>query len=511
MAALAKKVYLALAQPDETDATAGRERLLCALEDDHVHITAPALQELYPTLSGEGYRVTVTLCPSDTGWDLIRVEPGDTQDALYGAALDIGSTNLALELLHLPSGQVLAHRECTNSQVVLGTNILDRIFAIKEDGQNLARLQELVLGDIRALLDACLQDAGLGPDQIAALCVGGNTTMIHFLYGCDAWPVFQTPYAPVFFDPGIQPAAALGLGLRCNVLCLPAVANYLGGDITAGLLLTDLDTRKDPAVFLDIGTNGELALGCRDYLLVGAGAAGPALEGGVSLSGMRAEPGAVCSVRIDEQNVLHIRTIGDRPPEGICGSGIVDLIAEGYLAGWLNADGTLNPDASERIRPVWQEQSHRNVPAIVYAARQGKQLYFTQDDIAEFIRCKAAAHTMVATLLDASGVSLDQIGAFYLSGGFGTHLNLESAIAIGMYPDLPRERFRILGNSSLTGAKRVLLDAGSLDRVRHFVQMATYVQFGEIDTFLENMRAAQFLPHTNAALYPSVRRRNQKT
>ena len=410
------------------------------------------------------YCVTVTLCPSDTGWDLIRVEPGDTHDALYGAALDIGSTNLAMELLHLPTGQVLCRRECTNAQVALGTNILDRIFAVKQDRGNLTSLQRLVTDDIRALLDACLEEAGLQSDDIAAMCVGGNTTMIHFLMGCDPWLVFQKPYTPAFYDPGIQPAQAMGLNLRCNILCLPAVANYLGGDITAGLLMTDMDTRDDPAIFLDIGTNGELALGCKDYLLVGAGAAGPALEGGVSKSGMRAEPGAVCRVRIDERNELHVQTIDDLPPEGICGSGIVDLIAEGYLAGWLNGDGTLNMGASARIRMVWEDESHANIPAIVYASRAGKQLYFTQKDIAEFIRCKAAAHTMVATLLDASGITPDQIGTFYLSGGFGTHLNLESAITVGMYPDLPRETFMILGNSSLAGAKRVLLEARAAGR-----------------------------------------------
>lgn len=504
MAAFAKKVYLELPKPDAADVAAGRERVLRALPEKAVHVTYDALRELYPTLPDADYCVTVTLCPSDTGWDLIRIEPGDTHDALYGAALDIGSTNLAMELLHLPTGQVLCRRECTNAQVALGTNILDRIFAVKQDRGNLTSLQRLVTDDIRALLDACLEEAGLQSDDIAAMCVGGNTTMIHFLMGCDPWLVFQKPYTPAFYDPGIQPAQAMGLDLRCNILCLPAVANYLGGDITAGLLMTDMDTRDDPAIFLDIGTNGELALGCKDYLLVGAGAAGPALEGGVSKSGMRAEPGAVCRVRIDERNELHVQTIDDLPPEGICGSGIVDLIAEGYLAGWLNGDGTLNMGASARIRMVWEDESHANIPAIVYASRAGKQLYFTQKDIAEFIRCKAAAHTMVATLLDASGITPDQIGTFYLSGGFGTHLNLESAITVGMYPDLPRETFMILGNSSLAGAKRVLLDDASLERIRHFVQSATYVQFGEIDTFLENMRAAQFLPHTNASLYPSV-------
>ena len=288
---------------------------------------------------------------------------------------------------------------------------------------------------------------------------------------------------------------------------MPAVANYLGGDITAGLLMTDMDTRPDLAVFLDVGTNGELALGCRDYLLTGAGAAGPALEGAVSRSGMRAEPGAVCRVRIGADNRLRCETIGGAAPLGICGSGIVDLIAEGYLAGWISGDGTLDPDASPQIRTVWEEKSGRNVPAIVYAMSPNGPLSFTQDDIAEFVRCKAAAFTMVQTLMEAAGVSLDEVGTFYLSGGFGTHLDLESAVTIGMYPDIPREKFKILGNSSLGGVKKLLLEAEQLARVRQFAAQAAYVQFGEIDKFVENMIAARFLPHTNAALYPSVRRR----
>lgn len=177
------------------------------------------------------------------------------------------------------------------------------------------------------------------------------------------------------------------------------------------------------------------------------------------------------------------------------------------MSGWISGDGSLNPDASPQIRPVWEEDSHRNVPAIIYAMSERGPLYFTQDDIAEFIRCKAAAFTMVQTLLEAAGVSLDEVGTFYLSGGFGTHLDLESAITIGMYPDIPREKFRILGNSSLAGVKKLLTDRTQLDRVRYFAGQTVYVQFGTMEKFVENMTAAQFLPHTNAALYPSVKRR----
>ena len=288
---------------------------------------------------------------------------------------------------------------------------------------------------------------------------------------------------------------------------MPAIANYLGGDITGGLLETDLDTREDLALFLDIGTNGELVLGCRDFLLMGAGAAGPALEGAVSHSGMRAEPGAICSVKIGADNRLRYQTIGALPPKGICGSGILDLIAEGFLSGWIDSAGRLQKDAAPCIREVWEDDRQRNVPAIIYAYDGNVPLYFTQDDIGEFLTCKAAAHTMVATMLQSVNVSPAEIGTFYLAGGFGTHYDLESAITVGLYPDLPREKFRILGNSSLAGARRLLLDRSCRARLERIRALATYVQFGEMEKFVENMHAARFLPHTDASLYPSVKRR----
>lgn len=507
MGSYAEKICLVLQEPSAEAPADSRRRLLDALGRECVRMTLSAMQSLYPAIRDGKNCVTVTLSPADGGWKLVRVEPGDTTQRLFALALDIGTTTLEMELLHLPDGAVLSRAGCFNGQCAVGDNILDRIFYAKDEPEHLWHLQELVLESIRGLIAQCCEEAAVRPEEIAALGAAGNTTMMHLLFGCEPWQIFQSPYTPVFLDPGVHSARELGLPLDCDIFCMPSVANYLGGDITSGLLLTDLDTRDAPAVFLDVGTNGELALGCREYLLAGAGAAGPALEGAVSKSGMRAEPGAVCRVRIDAENRLHYETIGGTAPKGICGSGIVDLIAEGYLSGWIGGDGSLNMDASPQIRPVWEEESHRNVPAIVYAMSERGPLYFTQDDIAEFVRCKAAAFTMVQTLLEAAGVSLDEVGTFYLSGGFGTHLDLESAITIGMYPDIPREKFRILGNSSLAGVKKLLTDRTQLDRVRYFAEQTAYVQFGAMEKFVENMTAAQFLPHTDAALYPSVRRR----
>ena len=506
MNALTEKRYLELPQPSGSDFLAARERLLAALPDG-CRLTLPCLQSLYPVLHEAGYCVTVTLCPGEGGTDAVRVEPGDTTRQLYGVCLDIGSTTMQMELVDLSSGRTLASSACTNSQTQFGANILDRILAVRADAENLRTLHALTLSDVQQMLSDCCRQTGLSPEDVSAMTVGGNTTMLHFFLSCDPWLVFQHPYAPVFFDPGVLRASELGLPIAGNVFCMPAIANYLGGDITSGLLMTDLDTREDLALFLDIGTNGELVLGCRDFLLMGAGAAGPALEGAVSRSGMRAEPGAICRVQIGPDNRLRCETIGALPPKGICGSGILDLIAEGFLSGWIDSAGNLQKDASPCIRDVWDDTRQRNVPAIVYAYDGNLPLYFTQDDIGEFLTCKAAAHTMVATLLESVNVSLSEIGAFYLAGGFGTHYSLESAITVGLYPDLPREKFKILGNSSLAGAKRLLLDGDCRARLNRIRAMATYVQFGEMEKFVENMHAARFLPHTDVSLYPSVKRR----
>ena len=359
-----------------------------------------------------------------------------------------------------------------------------------------------MVGDIRRLTEQVCDGAGIDREEISALIVGGNTTVIHFFLGCDPWLVFQNPYAPVFFDPGILSAHELDLPLDCNVYCFPAVANYLGGDITAGLLLTDLDTSDTPSIFLDIGTNGELCLGCKDYLLMGAGAAGPALEGFGSRYGMRAEEGAIRHLKIDSDGEFHLETVGGGEPRGICGTGIFDLVAQCYLAGIIRGDGTVNLDDKKHTALVWDENLECSVPAVVYDEKHG--LYFTQADIQEFICCKAAAFTMVATLLDHCGLTPGDLGSIYLAGGFGTHIDVESAVTVGIYPDVDRSKLIPLGNTSLAGAKKLLLDSGCLERLNAFRDNATYLHFSEMDKFLENMVAARFIPHTDRSLYPSV-------
>lgn len=500
-----EKRHLVLPKPTKDDFRADRERILDTLGEEDVTIGLETLRTLYPLVQDAGYDVTVTLSPAQKGREIIRVEPGDTTGTLYGLALDIGSTTLEMELVDMVSGQVLGNAGCVNSQVSFGLNILDRILAVKEDRKNLRKLRSLILGDIERLAaELC---TSVGRESVSALVIGGNTTMIHFFLGCDPWLVFQNPYAPVFFDPGIFSARQVGLDLSCNVFCFPAVANYLGGDITAGLLLTDLDTTDKPSVFLDIGTNGELCLGCKEYLLMGAGAAGPALEGFGSRYGMRAEKGAIRHLRMGEDGNFQLDVIGGGEPKGICGTGIFDLVAECYQAGILHGDGTVNMEDSKYVTWVWDEDLQESLPAVVYGRNGEEKLYFTQRDIQEFVRCKAAGFTMVATLLDYCGLSLADVEKFYLAGGFGTHIDLKSAITVGLYPDVDRAKLVPLGNTSLQGAKKLLLDTSCQERLTWFRKNGTYLHFSEMETFLQNMVAANFIPHTDSSLYPSVKRR----
>jgi uncharacterized 2Fe-2S/4Fe-4S cluster protein (DUF4445 family) len=285
------------------------------------------------------------------------------------------------------------------------------------------------------------------------------------------------------------------------VYCLPSVANYVGGDIVGGLLASELYLNEEIALFMDIGTNGEMILGNKEFLLSAAGAAGPALEGGISRQGMQAKPGAVDTVKI-HANQLTLTTIGGTRPIGICGSGIVDLLAEMLLEGWIDASGAFVPGKSNRI--VKREDDY----AVVYAWREesgaDEELIFTQRDIFNYMDTKAAANTMVAYLLEASGVDIKDLKRLYLAGAFGTHLNLESAITIGLYPDLPRDRFVILGNGSLKGAYQLLVNAELYGTAESIIERIDYLSLGEAPDFLTKMYAAKFLPHTDITLYPTV-------
>ena len=492
MNGLSRKIYLELPLPTEDDPRSDQQRILDSLAvagvEERVRIPVHILRKLYPLLDNAKWKITVSLAWNGENWEVVEIEEGDTTVQHYGLAVDLGSTTVVARLLDCNNGAILKEVSCFNKQIQWGTDILSRIFYCKDNKKKLEEVRRATVESICECMDKL--DAS---HSALSMVVAGNTTMIHFLLGMDAFCVFYTPHAVHADRPGFQLARGLDLPLKGYVYCYPSKSNYLGGDIISGMIDTELYKKDEISVFFDIGTNGELVIGNKEFLLCGAGAAGPALEGGVVRTGMRADVGAVDEVKIRDGNIL-VHVIGEAAPQGICGSGIIDLIAELFLEGWIDIRGKLSPEKS----PLIQERD--NQLCVEYAPG----LYFYQKDIDEFIRTKSAAHTMVEIMLRESGLDLNQADRFYVAGAFGKHVSKESAITIGMYPDMDRDHIINAGNSSLEGAQKLLLNRSLLNDIDQILEEMVYIQFAEVEDFLELMVAAQALPHTDYKRYPTV-------
>ena len=529
MNGLSQKRYLELPLPTEDDPRSDQQRILDSLAaagvEERVHIPVHILRKLYPLLDNAKWKITVSLAWNGENWEMVEIEEGDTTAQHYGLAVDLGSTTVVARLLDCNSGEILKEVSCFNKQIQWGTDILSRIFYCKDNREKLEEVRRATVESICECmdkLDASLEMQGTSSEQKSenngvsesgddrgaknaakkartisqsalSMVIAGNTTMIHFLLGMDAFCVFYTPHAVHADRPGFLLARDLDIPLKGYVYCYPAKSNYLGGDIISGMIDTELYKKNEISVFFDIGTNGELVIGNKEFLLCGAGAAGPALEGGVVRTGMRADIGAVDEVKIRDGNIF-VHVIGNSAPQGICGSGIIDLIAELFLEGWIDIRGKLSPEKS----PLIQERD--NQLCVEYAPG----LYFYQKDIDEFIRTKSAAHTMVEIMLRESGLELSQADRFYVAGAFGKHVSKESAITIGMYPDMDRDHIINAGNSSLEGAQKLLLNRSLLTDIDQILEEMVYIQFAEVEDFLELMVAAQALPHTDYKRYPTV-------
>lgn len=506
MLPFSEKIFLQLDMPSEEDSAGDQQRIaqaLKALGYENVRFPLPVLRQLYPAVRDWGYRLTVTLVRREAEWVVTGLEAGDTRQQHYGLAVDYGSTTIVMELIDLSTGASLARETLVNGQVARGTDILTRITYSLEKPEHAEELRRVTAKTFNALLARLREKTGIDTETVPVMVISANTCMVHFLLGLNAWTVFSAPYAPVTTDPGWFAGTELGLNFAGQVLFVPAASNYVGGDIVSGLLDLNLHKGESPSLFFDIGTNGELVIGCRDWILAGAGAAGPALEGYISPHGMRAAPGAVDTVRI-EGRALRYTTIAGEKPRGICGSGIIDLLAQMRLNGWINIAGELNPAASERIRWLPERQEYAAVYATEEDSADGTPRYFTQTDIRQYLETKAAAFTMIECLLETAGCSPEDLEHVWLSGAFTAHSDLEAAITIGIFPDLPRERYTAIANTSLAGARHLLQDRSRLTEARTLAGSMYCVQFASIPDFIVRMRGAKFIPHTDMKQFPRI-------
>jgi len=501
-----EKVFLQLQIPSEDHPQSDQERIRQALYAcGYADVTIPlqVLRKLYPMCRDCGFAITVTLIYRETEWIVADIEAGDRRSYHYGIALDYGSTTVVAELVDMNSGVVIDRVKEVNGQVEYGTDILTRITYTLEDPAHGQILQQATVRTFEKVLQQLTENTGIDAGKCPVMIVSGNTTMIHFLLGLNAWTVFASPFAPVVSAPGWMWGSELGMDYAGMLYMMPAASNYIGGDVISGLLRLDIHNREELSLFFDIGTNGELVIGNKHWMVAGAGAAGPALEGYISRFGMRAADGAVDTVSIRGRE-LSFTTIGNQKPVGICGSGIIDLLAQMRLNGWVDAAGDLNPDASEHIIWLEEEKEYAAVYATAEASGSGQCLYFSQTDIRQYLDTKAAAYTMIESILETVGCREEELEHFYLSGAFAAHSDLESVITIGMLPDLPREVYAGIANTSLEGARILLLDRSRLEEVRRLSEDMVCLQFASVPDFLVRMQAAKFIPHTDSRRYPTV-------
>lgn len=505
MKSLSEKIYLQLDMPIEEDTLGDKDRIINKLKDKYENITMPykVVKKLYPMCRDNDFKITVTLLNRENDWIIINVEGGDTTDSHYGLAVDLGSTTIIMQLVNLNNGEVLAEESTFNKQIKYGEDILTRIFYTKQYKNGLKEMHRATIESFIELLNKIKEKTSIDTCQCSIMIVSGNTTMTHFLLSIDPWTIFQSPFTPVFSDCGFIEGKELDLPISGYIYCFPSVANYFGGDLVSGLLYSEIYKKEELCAFIDIGTNGELVIGNKDFLVAVAGAAGPALEGGISKYGMRASDGAIDSIKIIDNKITYT-TINNEKPKGICGSGIVDLISELFLNKWIDFSGSLRPESSMSIIKLEDEY------AVEYVNKEDsynkEALVFTQNDINQFLRTKSAANTMVSYLLEEVGLDINSLDYFYTAGAFGIHLNLKSAVTIGMYPDLPKEKIICPGNSSLKGAYTLLTNRELLKEVDEIKNKIEYLQLSKSTDFISKMRAASFIPHTNLDLYPSVKK-----
>ncbi|UCE41293.1 MAG: DUF4445 domain-containing protein [Candidatus Aminicenantes bacterium] len=426
---------------------------------------------------------------------------------IYGLACDIGTSTVALHLIDLGSGDIVSTTSSLNQQIKCGEDIISRINYSQKPG-HLKELQKLVVHTINNLIRNASQKSGVSQADIYYAVFTGNTTMSHLLLKIDPHYIREEPYVPTFNDLPLFPAAELGLMMNpeAKISLSPSVGSYVGGDITAGLLSTPiLRSAQKISLFIDAGTNGELVVGNKDWLMTCACSAGPAFEGSGIQCGMPASEGAIEAIKLDTTGRASYRVIGGTKPKGLCGSGLVDLLAELFIHGYIDRHGKFrkerNPDrimeSEEGIVFLVEDHAH---------SFWGNDICITEKDIANLLRTKGAVYSACSILLKNVGLRNDEIASIYIAGGFGQHLDVENAIRIGLLPDLERERFHYIGNSSLLGAYLILFSDENRAMVQNLAKKMTYIELNTEPSYMNEFTGSMFLPHTEMKLFPSVKK-----
>ena len=505
-----RSVTVSMAEPTLDDTMPDNERLTWAIQAElgvaQVKIPFCVMVTLATVLRQHNWTVCVKgQLQGDTFTCMAVTGPEDT--AIVGCAIDIGTTTVTMVLTDLTTGKLLAKGSSGNGQIRYGADVINRIIVQGRPGGKKLLQDAIIKETLNPILANLCKHAGISARSILRLVVGANTTMNHLFVGVDAEPVRMEPYIPSFF--GWEGLLAGDLKLPANplapVVIAPNIGSYVGGDITAGTLATTIWDKDEMSLFIDLGTNGELVFGNRDFLVSCACSAGPAFEGGDISCGMRATDGAVEACVIDGETMEPTLTvIGDpgQKPVGICGSGIIDIISELFCTGIINARGLFAREGA-RVK----HDAHgmgRYVLATAEESETGREVSINEVDIDNFIRAKGAIFSAIDTMLQSVDLTVDLIDTVYVAGGIGSGINMRNAVNIGMFPDVELEKFRYIGNASLTGAYAMVMSDEAIAKCHEVGANMTYLELSTYPGYMDSFVAACFLPHTDASLFPSV-------
>jgi len=495
---LVQKVYLQLDEPSLANNTADHERVceqICkTLKVCSMQMGLKIIKTLPQVLRENDYCITATVGLRKDIAEIMNIEGGDTTDKNYIIVVDMGTSTVVGHLLDVNSLDTIDAKACFNSQWIYGREVTRRMIAAERRGPE--GLQRHLVEDINQLITSLAGNNQVNFKDINAVVCAGNTAMTHFLLGLPTDNIRRHPYIGCSVEP--PPLRAAEVGIKINprglLYCLPGISGWVGSDITAGILATEIHEKQEISLLVDIGTNGENVIGNKDWLVACSASAGPALEGAGIQYGMRAETGAIEVVYRQNGQILY-KTIGEGPAKGICGSGIIDLINVLLDEKIINRSGKFIEDKSGRV--TVGDGIKRFVIADEDQSQANNSIFITESDIENIITAKAAIFAAIRILLERLDLKLDDIEHLYIAGAFGNHLDIENAIGIGLIPNMPRQKIEFVGNTAICGARITAFYQEAFNKIVEIRRNTTCYDLMGAEDYIDQFKKAIFLPHTD--------------
>lgn len=497
--------------PSLDDTMPDNERLTRALRKylniNRVRIPYVVLKKLPDVLRENNFAVKCVIRATSDDMYVYDIFGKDEDVIIGGLAIDIGTTTVSAVLINMENGEILAKSSAGNGQIRFGADVINRIVESQKPGGQ-KKLQDAVIKEtINPMIHEMCKSAKCPKDHIYRMCVASNTTMNHLFAGINADPLRTEPYIPAFFKTNSLFASDVGVDINkdAHIIMAPNIGSYVGGDITAGTLVSQIWNRPEFSLFIDLGTNGELVFGNSDFMMSCACSAGPAFEGGDISCGMRATDGAIEACTIDKETMEPTyKIVGDpgTKPVGLCGSGIIDVISELYICGIINPKGKFIREGKRIKHDKYGMGSY--ILAFEEEAGSVKDVEITEVDIDNFIRAKGAIFSAIRTMLTSLDFDVSMIDDVYVAGGIGSGINMQNAVNIGMFPDIPIEKFHYIGNSSLTGAYLMLLSTPAEKKTYELAANMTYMELSTVPIYMDEFVGACFIPHTDTSMFPTV-------